>query len=308
MRKKFSDLAVERIKGDPAKRVEHSDALLPALRLCVFPSGARSWILRTRIGGRTVKLTIGNAAVLPVAEARAKARDALSRVERGEDPRLAAAEEAAARRLTLGGVVRDYLEHRAADRLKPRTLGEARRALEVLWSPLHHLPVARVPRARVASRLLEIKAERGPIAANRARAYLSGCFTWAVRQGLAEANPVAGTEAPGVERRRERVLDLEELRLIWRATEEPFGYHRVVRLLILLGARRDEVGAMAWGELSDDLATWVLPASRTKTGQSRELPLPTQVIGIITGTPRIAGQANLFGRNGFKAWSQSKAR
>jgi integrase len=79
-------------------------------------------------------------------------------------------------------------------------------------------------------------------------------------------------------------------------------------LLILLGARRDEVGGMTWSELLNDRVVWTLPPSRTKTGRGRELLLPRQAIDILATVPHVAGQQHLFGRNGFQAWSQSKAR
>jgi site-specific recombinase XerD len=61
--------------------------------------------------------------------------------------------------------------------------------------------------------LTEIVANNGPIAATRARAALSTLFAWAIREGLADQNPVIGTNRPAEPRSRDRVLTDAELSL-----------------------------------------------------------------------------------------------
>ena len=50
---------VERLKPDPAKRLELPDGLLPGLYLVIQPSGAKSWAVRYRHEGRTRKHVLG---------------------------------------------------------------------------------------------------------------------------------------------------------------------------------------------------------------------------------------------------------
>ncbi len=50
-------------------------------------------------------------------------------------------------------------------------------------------------------------------------------------------------------------------------------YGAIIRLLILTGQRRGEVAGMAWNEISEDLATWILPGERTKNGEAHMVPL-----------------------------------
>ena len=54
------------------------------------------------------------------------------------------------------------------------------------------------------------------VSANRTRTSLSALFSWAIAEGRVEANPVVGTLRVE-EHSRERVLDFDELRLIWNA-------------------------------------------------------------------------------------------
>ena len=69
-----------------------------------------------------------------------------------------------------------------------------------------------------------------------------------------------------------------------RQVAHPFG--AIVRLLMLTGQRREEVAGMTWAELSEDLATWTISATRTKNGMPhrRELAALTKdVRGVLGG-------------------------
>jgi integrase len=303
MRKQLTQAVVDRMRA-PAERTEISDHLLPALRLIVQPSGARSWAVRTRVHGKPCKLTVGNAQVIGITEAREKARELLREVAAGKDPRQAKREKAAD---TLGAVADQYLRHVVATR-RPRTQEECRRHLNQHWRPLHHRPLAELTRREIAARLLELKDDHGPVAANRARSVLSAMFTWAIGQGLVEVNPVTGT-SKNAERSRERVLSIEELRAIWRATDGPGAYDAIIRLAALLGARKGEIGAMMWGEVDLDRALWSIPGSKTKNGQAHQVPLSEQALEIIKAQPRHGEY--VFGARGdapFSGWSRCKRR
>ena len=79
---------------------------------------------------------------------------------------------------------------------------------------------------------------------------------------------------PSAINKRDRVLSDEEAAAIWRAAcEAPSPIGTIVRLLMLTGQRREEVAGMTWAELSEDLATWTIPAMRTKNGIPHLVPL-----------------------------------
>jgi integrase len=61
------------------------------------------------------------------------------------------------------------------------------------------------------------------------------------------------------------VLTDTELAAIWRAaTDDDYG--RIVRLLMLTGQRRDEIGALRWSEINTDEKLMTLAGTRTKNG------------------------------------------
>jgi integrase len=92
--------------------------------------------------------------------------------------------------------------------------------------------------------------------------------------------------------------------------EEPPPPIASVRLLALLGQRREEVGGMRWSELSPDLSPWSIPGERTKNKRPHQVPLPRQAIAILEALPRREGRNHVFGagNGGFSGWSRCKAR
>ena len=156
-------------------------------------SGSRTFIVQYGLGGRQRRMTIGSAKILDAAKARLTARDLLAKVRLGQDP---AADRAEARVRAsdepLGTVIDRFLA-RQERRLRRRSYVEARRYLGQYCKPLHPLPLARIGRQAVADRLGKIAKEHGAVSADRARAALSAFFTWAIGEGLCDANPVVGT-------------------------------------------------------------------------------------------------------------------
>jgi integrase len=132
-------------------------------------------------------------------------------------------------------------------------------------------------------------------------------FSWAIGDGIANENPVAGTNKATEEISRDRVLSRDELRLAWHlAGAGDFG--AIVRLLILTGQRREEVGGMLWSELKLDAALWSLGKDRTKNALQHDVPLSPPAVAILRGFPRRDDRDFVFGSsNGpFQGWSNAK--
>jgi integrase len=126
---------------------------------------------------------------------------------------------------------------------------------------------------------------------------------WAMGQGLVDSNPVIGTNlAP--EQSRSRMLSLTELAAVWRACDGAEGaYGRIVRLLILTGHRRQEIGSLRWDEIRNNAI--VLPPERTKNKRTHAVPLSTAAMALV-GPP--TGDLYFFGARPYTSWSQGKHR
>jgi integrase len=315
----LTQLAVEKLRytpgwGDPNEVPDHSRR---QLRLVIQPSNARAFAVRTRINGKPAKIVLRDVG-LDLAKAR-KATDALlEEIGKGHDPRAA---RRAARATNLGGVVELYLKDKASA-VRPRTLAEIERHLRKRWAPLHAKPLAEIRKADVAARLLEIKTENGPVEANRCRSSLAAMLDWCDEQGLVEVNVAAATRKPHKgEQSRERVLSPDERRAIWAATADPGSYNAIVRLLLLTGQRREEIGGLRWSEFRPDYRYRVnevdhktpaldLPGARTKNKLPHLVPLSSPALDLIEAQKRKDGRDYLFGEGHgpYSGWSRAARR
>jgi integrase len=129
-----------------------------------------------------------------------------------------------------------------------------------------------------------------------------------MQQGLCEANVVTGTHDPEEgAKSRERTLDDRELRLIWNACNRGDDFSCIVRLLLLLGCRREEIGGLRWSEIDLEAELLCIPGTRTKNHKELRLPLPPVAIAILRSVRHRDGSDFVFGRRrGFNGWSAAK--
>ncbi|MBD2746948.1 tyrosine-type recombinase/integrase [Microvirga sp. BT688] len=284
------------------------DDALPGFGLRIRAGGKRVWIAQYRVGKQQRRVTIGSVGTLSADKAREEARNILAKVHLGGDPQTEKVENRARASITLGTVAKRYLEEYAQPNLKTRSYEEVERHLTRHWSLLRDLPIHKIHRATVAGRLAEIARENGPFASNRARASLSALFSWAMGEGLADLNPVTGTNKATEEISRDHVISAPELAAIWNACRDD-DYGRIVRLLILTGQRRDEVGSMDSAEIDLTAKSWTIPKARTKNGLSHTVPLSDIALEILENASCRNGRSLIFGEGegGFQGWSKAKA-
>jgi integrase len=275
---------------------------LPGFGYRIRSSGVKRWVVQYEIHGRTRRVTIGSPDLFSAEEARRIARQHLAKKALGIDAAAEKAEAKIAAKLTLGSVVDDFLADRKS-KLRPSSMATLRRDLLRWWKPLHRMPLNAVTRRHVAVHLVG-----PPTAAARARVSLMRLYAWAIKQGLIDANPVINTPTPDEHvRPRERVLSNDELVAIWQASGDGL-YGAIIKLLILSGCRRQEVGSMRWDELNNpEKGLWTIPSERTKNGKAHALPLPEMAWSILADVPHWRDGAFVFGqRAGFQAWAVGK--
>ena len=107
---------------------------------------------------------------------------------------------------------------------------------------------------------------------------------------------------------RDRVLSDAEAAAVWLAAPDN-DYGRIVRLLLLTGCRRDEIGGLRWSEVDLEARTLTLPPERTKNRQTHVVPLSEPALAIFGSVNRRANRDPIFGLGdgGFSGWSKSKA-
>jgi integrase len=262
------------------------------------------YYVRYRQNGSQVVRSIGRHGHWTPDTARNEARRLLGAVAGGADPFRAEPLKGEA----FAACAERYLERKRAA-LKPRAFVEVARYLRNHAAPLHAMRLAGIDRRAIAALLGGIETECGPVARNRARSALSAFFAWAITEGLIEVNPVMGTAKADEGGSRERVLSAEELKALLGALPQiNEDFADVVRLLLLTGQRRNEIGKLAWSEIDLGRKLIVLPAARTKNGRQHEVPLSPQALAILERQPRRNSSGFVFGQRGFTNWDKSKAR
>jgi integrase len=273
---------------------------------------------------------IGQYPTTSLAEARDEARAALRLLDAGTDPKKKAEEERAAeeekrkaveeaeRKRVANGfatVVERWAEHYRTTTDKRGTL--RRRAEDAIKTVKKELvgawgdrPITDITEDDIIA-LIETIKERG--SHNAARHAFAACrlvFKWA-RQPRLDAdkrvtriisvNPTAElkpSELYNKASRRDRFLKDDELRRVWDAAGSAGIYGKMIRLLILTGCRRDEIGAARWSEVDLDNKRLVVPASRMKMKLGHSVPLTQTALDILSAMHRFDGGDHIFSASG----------
>ena len=280
------------------------------LRIRRLSSGVRRyWIIQYRAHGRARRMIVGDAEKVTAAQARERAKKLLAEVELGGDPQGDKHERREKDSLSLRSIVADFLEQKTGVKKETTRILTRYLAGPLYLGPLHAMPIDRIVRKDIAARLISVSKTNGIPTAIQFRAALSSFFTWAMQVGLVEHNPVVNSFKPPQPASRDRVLSDQELRAIWRGVSDD-EYGVILKLLMLTGCRREEVGQMRWSEF-DLKGTWTLPATRSKNGRPHTLPITPLMMQIIKSIPRRDERDLLFGRKpggGFTSWNKGKVR
>jgi integrase len=209
----------------------------------------------------------------------------------GNEKKAAQEAKKASQVKTFGQLIPVYLKDREFgtefwSRLRPKSLIEVTRYLEKTWKPLHANLVDQITRETVEDRRDEIVSESGAATANQALAAAATFFAWAINRRHVKGdwpNPTRDIKALK-QAKRERVLSEAELVGIWQAcSDDDFG--RIVRLLMLTGQRRQEIGGLEWEEISLERRQISLPAARCKNGRPHIVPLSEPALALLQGIP-----------------------
>lgn len=278
MKRALTAAAVERLKPPKTGQEMHYDQGFPGLALRISYAGSKTWTLLYRLRGKQARMTLGHWPAMSLAEAREAWRNAREHVHKGETPRPKATED------LFEDVCDEWFRRDQGDN---RSVEEVRRVFNHDVKPHWDGRLFATITRRDALDIIDAVADRGAVTkARRLHAHLHRLFKWAVGRGVIEANPLADAPKPGAAVKRDRVLSDDELKAVWSAScaiEYPFG--PMFRLLILTGARRDEMGSLRWSEIDGDVIR--LSGERTKNGEPHDIPLSPEALDIIKGLPRI---------------------
>jgi len=280
------------------------------LYLQIKPGGARSWIYRFRLNGRTRDMGLGALADVSLVKARDKASAARALVNDGIDPieytRTQVIIPAAPKRNSSPNF-EEVAESYMADRLK-RLRSEVHRhqwrqtLLDYAYPIIGKMPVNEIETNDVLAVLKPIWESKCETAA-RLRGRIERILARATVEGLRRgANPATwrGHLQEALPARSE-VQPVKHFRAMeFRCRVDTIGAV-ALRFLILTAARTGEVLGARWAEIDWTEKTWTVPAIRAKTNRDHIIPLSTGALATLREVEPLRGVSGDFifpGRKG----------
>ena len=263
-------------------------------------SGGKHYVVKMRARGRQRWLTIGrHGSPWTPDTARREALRLLGLKSSGRDP--ASERDHQKGVITVSELGGRFLQDYVPQHCKPRTAYEYRRAVQLFINPaLGRHRISDLARADVA-RFHQNLHDR-PYQANRALGVLCKMMNLAEEWGLRPdgSNPVRHIKKYR-EEKRERYLNREELQRLGavladaqiNSTESPFAI-AAIGLLVLTGARLNEILTLRWGYV--DLEGEVLRLPDSKTG-AKLIYLNATAINILRTMPRLDGNPHVIAGN-----------
>lgn len=276
------------------RKIEYSDAKQRGFYLEVLHTGTKTYRQRyTDDHGKKNHYKIGAADVLTLDQARQKARSILAQVHLGEDPQAKRQEK---REIpTLSEFVRSrYLPYAQE---KKRSWKTDETMLRVHIQPaLGSKPMDTITSEQIAALTHRMKAKGyAPGTVNRAVILLRFMFNLARKWKIAgiTENPTADL-ALAATQHRQRFLSKEELRSLLLSIQQDENQiaAQAILLLLLTGARRNEVTHAKWEYINWQNNTLWVPLS--KSGKERFISLNKQAIALLRSVQRTPGNPYIF--------------
>ncbi len=284
---RLTERSIKRI-AKPAKGYTLTwDDQLKGLGLRTTANDVKSFIVNYRnADGTQRRATLGRFPALSATAARQRAQELLAKIHLGEDP----LDQQRARRgeLTFGQLVDEFAKRHLESMKRGYEVERILRtdALAGLGASTRAAAVWR----RDVIELVEQKAARAPIAANRLLQAIRRLYNWAVEKDLLETNPCVMVKRPTKEQSRDRVLSAEEIQIVWgklpTTTRMSEAVRCALRLILITAQRPGEVIGMRWDELALKAGWWEMPRERTKADRVQRVPLTSLAIAELKTCPR----------------------
>ena len=271
------------------------DRELPGFGVRVYPSGRKVYVVQSRTGGKSKRVTVGRHGEIAPDQARKEAVRLIARIKAGQP----LAENKPETEPAVADLAERYQREYVAMHCKPATVNHYGLMLGKHIVPaLGNLRVSEVERKHI------LKFQYGlrdmPTVANRCVDILVKMFNLAELWELRPPgrNPCKSVRRYKVQPHKERFLTPDELARLGRTLDiapakRLASRHAAaaIRLLVLTGCRRNEIMGLAWEDL--DFKAGEMRLTDSKTG-ARIVPLPPAAAAVLEDLPRIPGNSWVF--------------
>ncbi len=264
-----------------------SDTKVKGLQLERLRTGVGKWRLRSEDEdgrGRSC-ITLGDAPLLSLAEARALAEKKKKQIAMGEHP---AAKKALHRQVPT---VYDFIHNsylpfvKSYKRSWKCDKGLLRKHIEPIWGKKY---LDQIPKADVIALMAKHRTTHAPGSCNRLLILLRYLFSCSLKWEVPaiKNNPTAGIPLMKEDNQKERYLSTDEAQRLYTQLQQSDNQmlQFIVPMLILTGARKREVLDARWEDFDFEHRHWRIHT--TKLGKPRFVPMSDGVVNLLGSIPR----------------------
>lgn len=257
-------------------RLYFHDTKQPGLSIYVTKSGARTFFVRNKANGADDRIVLGRYPDLSIENARKMASKVRGDIANGKDPQEH--KRTIRNEMTFGELFETYME-RYSKRHK-RSWKYDEREVNKFLSHWFRRKLTRISQDDVYKEFHRIADNHGIYQANRMLERIRAMFNKGIEWGWEGRNPALGIKKFR-EKSRDRFLLPEEVSRFFDALaqEENVTARDFILMALLTGARKGNVLAMQWKDISLQNEIWRIPD--TKNGEPHNVPLSPQAMEIL---------------------------
>ena len=273
------------------------------LALQITPTGAKSWLFRYMVAGRSFGMGLGPTHTVSLAEARQTALGARKQLIDGINPltakrqRKTEAALADAKMMTFDQCATAYILAQKAGWKNAKHCDQWTNTLTTYASPVFgQLPVAEIDTGLVVKCLAPIW-ENKTETASRLRGRIESVLSWATTSGYRTGeNParwkghlqnLLATISKKSRTKNQPSLPWPRMGAFMAALRAREGVSaRALEFAILTACRSGEVRGAPWAEFDTAGTLWTIPAERMKGKCEHEVPLSDAVLALLESMPK----------------------
>ncbi|SMF97227.1 Site-specific recombinase XerD [Methylomagnum ishizawai] len=279
-------------KDSPSRETEYSDTECVGLKMLVNRQGRKFFYYRYSHKKRRHGIKIGEFPSMSLVEARQRANELRAMVDRGIDPQAAKRKENSVP-FFKSFALDQYMPY--AENTKRSHQDDRSRLEQHLIPQFGRLALDAITTQMVQHFLADaLKKGLAPATVNRLRSLLHRLFGLAVQWEIIAKNPVHGIPKFQENNQRQRFLNADEIRALYRALDDDPNPQAAdfIRLLLLTGARVGELLNAEHAHIDLEAGIWRIP--RSKSGKARIVPLNDVAKALLGRQAKRAGNAFVF--------------
>lgn len=281
----FTDTFIKRLKPKE-KREEKFEG--GGFGILIYPAGTKTWIYRYKMDDKKDYIILGHYPEVSLADARKYFTELREKRRAGINPKELVQQQNEIELSTVEKLVMEwYTGYVEKHRAQPKQI---KQLIDADIIPLlGHKKLEALKTMDITQALDKIVSRGSPVHANKVLAALKQAFSYGVRRGGLQQNPAESLLAKdigGVEKPRERYLDIDEIKTLLIFLDSGDHYlssqiRNAIKLILLTGVRTGELRLATWSEFNFEQSLWTIPAEHSKARLVMKIHLSPQVKSLL---------------------------